>query len=915
MSRAGSHHPDSNAAEPATLWHATPAEEVLAALNASEQGLSRAEADRRLQRWGPNRLHLTPPEPAWRILVAQFRSIVVLLLAAAALLSWFLGDPVDSLAILAVLGINTLLGFSTEIRARRAVEALGRLEVSQATVLRDGRITAVPASQLVPGDVALLEEGQSIPADVRLLESESFRTAEAALTGESLPVDKDAGSVLDGETPLADRINMAWMSTAVVGGTARAVVVTTGAATQVGQIGEMTSRVEARRTPLEERLDQLGRRLVGVSLAITALVVIVGVLRGEPFGRMLETGIALAIAAVPEGLPAVATIALAVGVWRMARRNALVRRLPAVETLGSTTIVCTDKTGTLTAGEMTVIRLATMEREIRITGAGYGAEGSLFEGDEPVDVAADAAVREALQIGVRVNRAEVTEEAEGVEVAGDPTEAALIVAGRKAGMDRADHDGESVLGTVPFSSERRWMAVTTRGHAGPITWVKGAPEKLIQSADFWLDRDGEARKMDAGARERFERHNEKFAEDGLRVLCAARAEGEGSGEELPPGLCLVGLFGLQDPPATLVPETVADFAAAGVRTLMITGDQPATAAAVARQLGLLDDTEGQVLTGAQLDRESPEGLAEQLRTAAVLSRVEPADKLRVVEALQGSGEIVAMLGDGVNDAAALKRADVGVAMGRRGTDVAREAASVVLQDDRFATVGAAIAEGRVIFDNIRHFVFYLFSCNVAEVLVILLAGIIGLPQPLLPLQILWLNIVTDTFPALSLAVEPGADDVMQRPPRPPDRAIMSGPFVRSIALYGGLITVSTLAAFLWALGAGHGDAFARTVAFMTLALAQIFHLVNARSDAPVFGRHSPRRNPWSWAAAVLVIGLQALAVYFPPLAGLLDIAPLGLGDWLVVTGFAIIPAVVGQILRALHVLRSDHARAAEAHTV
>ncbi len=878
------------------VWHARDANAALTALATSRDGLSADEAASRLQRYGPNRLEVTPPASAWSILFAQFRSVVVLLLAVAAGLALVLGDAADAVAIGAVLAINAALGFITELRARRAMDALRGLEVPRAVVVRDGTTVEISARELVPGDVILLESGQSVPADARLIDATDVRVSEAPLTGESLPVEKRADIVLDDDTMLAERTNMLYQATAVVAGTARAVVVATGRHTEVGGIGALTSALEDERTPLEHRLDALGRRLVVVALLVAAIVALLGLWRGAPWALVLQTAIALAIAAVPEALPAVATITLAVGVSRMARRQALIRRLPAVETLGSATVVCTDKTGTLTAGEMTVSVVVVDGREIEVTGTTYEPIGEFRAAERTIRAGEDAVLGEALRIAALANRADLVHEDDRWHPVGDPTEVALLVAARKAGLDRDSLRRERPeVGAIPFSSERQWMATFHRATGDELVmYVKGAPGRIIERSTRVLTASGE-HAVDEPARQLLLDLNRALAARALRVLAVARGTARDVGEPAVRELTFVGLIGISDPPAAGVADTIRSFRQAGVRTVMITGDQRLTAVAVARQLGLTDSDEG-ALDGRELATLDESTLTERLAHTGVFNRVSPSDKLRIIEALQERGDIVAMLGDGVNDAAALKKADIGVAMGRRGTDIAKEAADVVLADDRFSTVAAAIEEGRVIFDNIRKFVFYLFSCNLAEVLILLVAGLTGLPLPLLPLQILWLNLVTDTFPALSLAVEPSEGEVMRRPPRDPEEAILSRGFLGQIALYATLIAGSTLAAFMVALERGPQER-AITVAFVTLALAQAFHLGNARSSSPVL---SPRRagaNPWALGALALVVVLQLAAVYVPALAAILRVVPLTLTDWSLVLPAALLPAVLGQLIR------------------
>ena len=876
-------------------WHSLSSAEVVARLQTNTAGLHPRDAAERLQRYGPNSFRLAPPPSVWKILVAQFRSIVVILLIVAATVAWLLGDVLEAAAIGGVLVINTLLGFATELRARRAMEALRRLEVPRATVVREGRRTEIAARDLVPGDVIEVGGGQSVPADARILTAIHVRTTEAALTGESLPVDKRGDVVLAADTVLAERANMLYQSTSLVSGHAQAVVTATGSRTEVGDIGALLSAVHEERTPLELRLDALGRRLVALALATAAVVIGLGVLRAQPWGLVLQSGIALAIAAVPEGLPAVATIALAIGVARMARRHALVRRLPAVETLGSATVICTDKTGTLTAGDMTVTMVVVHDASIDVTGTSYAPVGAFQIGGQAVDTHSDAVLLELLQIGALANRAALTHKDDIWSAVGDPTEAALLTLAEKAGINRHQLLAElPEVGEIPFSSERQWMATFHRQPSGVLAYVKGAPNQIITRCTTVLHPDGQ-KPLDEAARARLQERNDELATHGLRVLALARADVNEPDEAALNELTFVGMVGISDPPAEGVRETIAELKSAGIRTLMITGDQRLTALFVARQLGLASANDAAV-DGQELAGLSEPALASLLEHVVVFNRVTPADKLRIVKVLQERGDIVAMLGDGVNDAPALKMADIGVAMGRRGTDVAKEAADVVLADDRFPTIAAAVEEGRVIFDNIRKFVFYLFSCNLAEVLVILLAAAFGLPQPLLPLQILWLNLVTDTFPALALAAEPGETDVMRRTPRDPQQAILSRDFVLAIVFYAFLIAASTLAAFMIALQRGDATR-AVSVAFVTLGLAQAFHLGNARSRNAVWSPARALSNRYALGAVLLVVALQLLAVYTPGLMRLLNVVPLSLEECVLAFAAAAIPAVVGQTIK------------------
>jgi Ca2+-transporting ATPase len=876
--------------------HALDVEGALSELRSRREGLDDSEAADRLRQVGPNALRTAKPLSAWRILRDQLRSTVVLLLVVATVIAGVAGDLVEAIAIAAVLVLNTALGFFTEIRARRAMEALLKLETPRATVIRGGDVREIDAQQVVPGDVIRLEAGQAVPADARLLEATDLLCNEAALTGESMPVLKRPEPVA-AEAPIAERTDMVYKGTTVAEGGGDAVVSHTGMATELGRIGGLIAAIPDERTPLEHRLDALGRRLAWLSLAVGALVVALGALRRLPMHQMIETGIALAIAAVPEGLPAVATIAMAVGVRRMAKRHALVRRLPSVETLGSVTVVCADKTGTLTAGQMTVTAFAFADQEVEVTGEGYAPDGEFHVDGKRVEPLDNEPLAEALRIGMLANHADVTREGDAWTVRGDPTEAALLVAASKAGLSREELLAEQPLaGEVPFSSERMLMATFHQTGEGIVAMVKGAPAQIVERCAHVLTNEG-PQPLDEAGKEGLLERNRALASRGLRVLGLASGSVSAAEEEALADLTFVAFSGTLDPPAEGVRETIQLLRDAGIRTVMITGDQQLTAEAVARDLGILD-AEDEVLDGKALGELSESELPARIERAGAFSRVSPEDKLTIVSAYQGDGAIVAMLGDGVNDAPALRKADIGVAMGTRGTDVAKEAAGIVLQDDRFRTIGAAVEEGRVIFDNIRKFVFYLFSCNLAEVCVLLGAGLAGLPIPLLPLQILWLNLITDTFPALSLAMEPADPDVMRRAPRDPQEAILSRRFAVSIAAFAVLLTAVTIAGFMIGLeGSDTATPRAMTMSFMTLALAQTFHLVNARGRTRATGVRSLMTNRYAIGAIVLVVALQVIALHTPPLADLLGVQPLSVSDWGIVVALAFIPVAVGQLTR------------------
>jgi Ca2+-transporting ATPase len=880
---------------PAPGWHAIALEEALQLLGSDSRGLSSEEAARRLARDGANVFRATRRVPAWKILLAQLKSVVTALLVAAAAIALASGDRLDAAAIGAVLLLNVLLGFFTELRAHRAMEALLGLEVTRARVIRDGATHEIDARELVAGDVIEVESGQQVPADARILDASELRTVEAPLTGEPAPVAKSPSAVLPASVPLPDRVTMLYKATTVVHGTARAVTVATGMRTEVGRIGTLAAAVVDEPTPLERRLDALGRRLVVLALLVAGAIVGLGLLRGLELRELVAMGIALAVAAVPEGLPAVATITMAVGMRRMIRRNALVRRLAAVETLGSATVICTDKTGTLTAGAMTAVVVRLLSREVTVGGNGYAPTGAFGAAGARLDPEREPGLTLALRVGALANRSDIRQEGDTWAPQGDPTEAALVALARKAGLDRSAMLVEwPEVADLPFSSERLLMATFHRTPEGLVACVKGAPGRVLARCTRVLDA-GKPRPLREGERESLLGLNRELASRGLRVLAIATGAVGAPVEAELQGLTWVAFVGLADPPAPGVLTTIRSLRDAGIRTVMLTGDQKLTAETVARELGVMRPDES-ALDGAEVERLGDRELEDAVWRVPAFSRVSPETKLRIVDAFRRRGEIVAMLGDGVNDAPALRKADLGAAMGTRGTDLAKEAADIVLVDDRFPTIAAAVEEGRVISDNIRKFVFYLFSCNLAEIFVLFGAIAAGLPTPLLPLQILWLNLLTDTFPALALAVEPAEPDVMRQPPRDPDAALLSAPMLRAIAGYGALIAGAALGAYVWGLGQAE-PAGARTMAFMTLALAQIFHLGNARGAGPVVAPSGALRNRWAVGAVALSLALQVAAVAVEPLARVLGVVPLSPREWGVAVGLGLIPAVVGQTLK------------------
>jgi Ca2+-transporting ATPase len=880
--------------EPAAPPHALAAPAALAAFGVDPRaGLAEAEVAARRARHGPNRLREIRPRSAWRILAAQFRSVVVALLAGAAGLSFAFGRGLETGAILVVLAINAAIGFASELRAVRSMEALRALGNVQAKVRRDGRVQRVDAEALVPGDVVVLEGGDVMSADLRLIEASKLEADESLLTGESVPVAKGLAPV-ESSAPLSERTCMLFKGTAVTRGAGEGLVVATGMATELGRISALVEEAHDEATPLERRLDRLGQRLVWVTLVVAASVAAAGLAAGRDALRIVETSIALAVATVPEGLPIIATLALARGMHRMSRRNALVRRLSAVETLGATGIIVTDKTGTLTENRMSAVELALASGPVEVGGA--EAPGPAFTRDgRPLGPRDEALLRSALEIGVLCNDASL--DAAGHSI-GDPLEAALLAAGRRGGIER-----ERLLEALPeerevaFDPALALMATVHRDGAGHRVAVKGAPESVIAHATRIATEWGE-RPLAEDERRAWDRRAHAMAERGLRVLAVAERRVERADAEVYAELSLVGLVGLLDPPRIDVREAIEACRGAGIRIVMATGDHPATARTIARAVGLVDEDAAPVALGREL--EAGGSAAERAFSAPIFARISPEQKLALIARLQRGGAIVAMTGDGVNDAPALQKADIGIAMGRRGTEVARQAADIVLLDDAFATIVAAVGQGRIIFGNIRAFVAYLISCNVSEILVVGLASAVAIPLPLLPLQILFLNLVTDVFPALALGAGEGDPGVMARPPRDPREQLLEARHWWWIGACGLLITLAVLATLAVALGAlAASEDEAVTLSFLTLAFAQLWHVFDLRGPGTGPLRNEVTRNRWVWGAVGLCVGLLLAAVHVPPLAAVLQIVPPRPEGWLLVVAMSVAPALAAQALHRL----------------
>jgi len=875
-------------------WTQTPHDVCAALATDARTGLDTAEAARRLLEHGPNQLTEARGKSKWRLFAEQFEGVVIWVLIAAAVLSGVMGEFVDAVAIVAIILLNALLGFVQESRAERSLAALRRMSSPVCRVLRDGHLVSIDTHDLVIGDVIVVEAGDRIPADARILSATpNFACEEASLTGEAAAIRKDADTLQDPNTSVADRTNMLFTGTSVVEGKAQAVVTTTGMQTELGRIAGMIQQIPEESTPLQRKLDLLGKQLVIVSLGLVAIVFAVEILHGRSFMNTLLVAVSLAVAAVPEGLPAVVTIALAMGVQRMASRHALVRKLHSVETLGATTVICTDKTGTLTRNEMTVCTVVTPDATYAVTGIGYDPGGAIQLGGEEIDPAARRDLMAALYAGVLCNGAEFGQDEHGTwSVVGDPTEGAILVAAQKSGIDRAAvWEDQPLVAELPFDARRKCMSMIRRDDSGRlVVYTKGAPDMILEFCPSALV-DGTVVPLEENLRGRILASNEALAGQALRVLAVARRDLEDDSSAFAPELVerdmtFLGLIAMMDPPRDEVRTAIAECADAGIRTIMITGDHKATAVAIARDLGFYRE-DSRALTGRELDELSDEAFDEQLPMVTVYSRVAPEHKLRIVRAWRKRGEIVAMTGDGVNDAPAIKEAHIGVAMGITGTDVTKEVSDMVVTDDNFASIVAAVEEGRAIYDNILKFVHYLLSCNLGEIILMFLASVLGQPTPLIPVQILWMNLVTDGLPALALGVDPAADGLMTRPPRKPNAPLLSRTRRTILLVQAFSIALCSLAAFAFVLRIEQtGLTRARTMSFTVIVLAELFQAFNARSlRQSVFSPHLHAN--WKLVLATLgALALQLLLTYVSPLQRVFQTEALSLLDLGVGTALA-----------------------------
>jgi Ca2+-transporting ATPase len=916
--------------------HAFPVEHLADALDTHiHRGLRQEEASRRLTEHGPNELQERPRPGFLHMLWGQLNNFLVIILIVASLVSLLLGEVVDATAIIAIVIINSILGIVQESRAEKALAALKKMAAPNAQVIRDGHQVTVPSRELVQGDIVLLEAGNYVPADLRLVESVNLKIEEASLTGESLPVEKNAQVVLDSDIPLGDRKNSAFMSTVVTYGRGRGLVTSTGMHTQIGVIAEMIQSYEEESTPLQMKLDQLGKWLGSAALAICGVIFLIGIVRDtnpmEALSKglmvylaehqlelveLFMTAVSLAIAAVPEGLPAVVTICLALGMQRMVSRHVLIRKLPAVETLGCATVICSDKTGTLTQNKMTVVRGWAAGRTFHISGEGYIPNGQFSRNSDNFDPHADPAVSLLLQAGLLCNDAKLEESGSSQgdatwRMVGDPTEGAMVVAAAKAGFQKSELETRRPrVAEIPFDSERKRMttihqvekAVSEHGTAffsSPyIAYVKGAPDIILDLCQNYVA-GNQVLPLTAVKRQEILGAIEGMAQAALRVLGVACRPWDNSpasptAETVERELTFVGLMGMIDQARPEVKPAVALAKQAGLKSVMITGDYKDTAMAIGREIGILSP-KGRVLTGAELEAMSQEDFARIVEEVEIYARSSPQHKVRIVDALKQRGHVVAMTGDGVNDAPALKRANIGVAMGITGTDVSKEVADMVLTDDNFASIVSAVEQGRIIYSNIRKFVFFLVSCNIAEILIILTSTLAGLPIPLRPIQLLWLNLVTDGAPALALGLEKGDPDVMQRSPRPPKEPVINREMLLRIIVQSLADTVAVMAAFIWSLSVNPDHVeVARTVAFVTLVCVELVRVYSARSEYHSVMSIKPFSNRWLVLATTVSFALTLATMYIPFLQPVFDTVPLSPEQWLFVLPFVLFPFLVAE---------------------
>ncbi|MFH1549864.1 MAG: calcium-translocating P-type ATPase, SERCA-type [Planctomycetota bacterium] len=883
-------------------YHSKSVEENLGALGSDAvRGLPPGEAEKRLAEYGPNELREAPREPLLKRLMAQFTSLIVIVLVVAALISLFIveGGWKESLIIMGIVLLNGILGFIQEEKAERSLAALKKLASPKARVIRNSETKIMDSRELVPGDIVEIESGDFVPADVRIIEQMNLQLDESPLTGESTPVAKSADCVLDAKTLLAERCNMAFAGTTVTYGRGRCLVAATGMNTEVGKIAGLLQSGTHPKTPLQRKLEGVGRLLIWATLGICIVIFILGLMRGAEPMDMFMTAVSLAVAAIPEGLPAVVTIALALAVQRMVRRHVLVRKLPSVETLGSVTVICTDKTGTLTQNAMTVRKIYADGKTFDLSGAGYGPEGELSCNGEKC--APSPALVRALNIGVLCNNADITFDKKNgtANAVGDPTEAALLAAAARGGVRRETLSGSfKRIDEIPFDSERKLMSVVVSDEKGKRSLMaKGAPDVVVERCSR-MEIDGEILPFDEARRGEILAINREFGAAALRVLAVAYKELD-SGETEPEekDLILCGLFAMMDPPRPEVRAAIEECRTAGIRPVMVTGDHAETAMAVARELGIWNEGD-EAVGGAEIDGISDDELFERVERIRIYARVTAEHKMRIVRAWRRRGQVVAVTGDGVNDAPAIKEAEIGVSMGIAGTDVTKEASDMIITDDNFASIVSGIEEGRSIYANIKKFIHFLLSCNIGEVLTMFIASIFGLPVPLRAAQILWINLVTDSLPALALGVDPPEKDLMRHRPRPPSEPIIPAGEFAIMSIQGLVIAAAALVAFQ--IGMESSETYARTMAFVTLVIAQLFHSFDCRSRRRSIFANNPFGNRWLIGAVAASFGLQLLVITLPVLQPYFHVTSLRPADWLIIIGLALSPVAATEIIKIFY---------------
>ncbi len=876
--------------------HNEKVEDVFRELKVSERGLRREEAEHRLHKFGLNELKEEKKIHPLVILFEQFKSPLIWILLVALIISIVIGETIDASVIGVIIVLNAVLGFVQEYRAEKAIEALKKMASLKAKVIRGGREIIIDAIHLVPGDISVLETGDKIPADSRLFEIHHLQTQEAALTGESMPVKKDI-KMLAEKIHVADRVNMVYSGTIVTKGRGKAIVTSTGMQTEIGKIATLIEEAKEKLTPLQKKLRTLGKYLTIAVVAIAIIIFLAGILTGKSASFMFLTAIALAVAAIPEGLPAVVTIALAIGVQRMVKRNALIRKLPSVETLGVVNVICSDKTGTLTHNQMTVTQIWANNKIYEVTGSGYGKEGKFIWNQKQADV---NPLETILRCGAICNDAKLGEKKKRIEVIGDPTEAALIVSAEKAGFNQETMNKQFPrVDEISFSSERKRMTTIHKIKSKKFSFTKGAPDMIINLCNRILI-DGKLERLTRQKKKKILEQNESFAKEALRVLAFAYNDKVKEAEK---DMIFLGLQAMIDPPREEVRESIEKCNDAGIRVIMITGDHVATAQAIAQELGI----KGGAITGQEMSKID---LEKKIENISIFARVNPEDKIKIVNALKKKGYVVAMTGDGVNDAPAIKKADIGIAMGITGTDVAKEASDMILTDDNFTSIVNAVEEGRNIFDNIKKFVIYLLSSNSGEVLTIFTAIIIGIPLPLIAVQILWINLVTDGAPATALGVEPPEPRIMQRSPRKSRAGILSKSNALWIAAVGLIMMLGTLGIFYYALKTGGWDGgainldnpphyylYAVTLAFSTLMMFQMFNVINCKTLKVSTFKEGLFSNKWLVGAVMLSVGLQLAVVYVPWLNSLFSTVPLSAMDWLFVVLISSSVLWIGELIK------------------